>query len=290
MDSCKETQQLDLVAAVDLIDQARYLSEMVDIQLWSQAEALSHPFFFADGAGVLLMQDLVPDRPLGLVMDDARYQARFKVFSSTWRRGRASFAAADARPADKTWVDSMIRKISRCEAIYAFTNLGFLVQPEDLKKIKQPQPLKDFVVRAMQTLMQCQVPLLVNSAAMEAFSSKRQVILPMLGQLHFSADAVVPYLTRMTGTTSKNLGVSIRLTERKLTPFALLLLQDELVLYLPASDLQEERFILLDRQLLPRLLQDLEAVSLSESRPVDEGLLADYLKALPALYKKSPGT
>lgn len=65
--------------------------------------------------------------------------------------------------------------------------------------------------------------------------------------------------------------------------YAVLILENYLLLYLAPSDEQPEMLILLPKKVCPYLLSDLDLLLQNESVVLHSALWQDYLKALPSI-------
>lgn len=265
-----------------MVAKFQQMQSMFKISLWIADIRSANPFFYHEEHFVLSIHQFSPQFSYGVIITDKTSLLRFNYFNSQYFKQRLDLEYTACDSENKTIVDTVITELAGCQAIFSFANIGFLVTQEDLDKMKGSETTKALVVHMMEQLMHRRIPMVVSLQAMDQFAQQRHVVVPLLGRLNFDGEEIVRYLAQFQGVDTEE-STTVHLVDYEAPMYAVLILENYLLLYLAPSDEQPEMLILLPKKVCPHLLLDLDLLLQNESVVLHSALWQDYLKALPSI-------
>lgn len=287
INSQKSQAVLTLEELGRIIAQLQGSSGLFDISLWAADIIMPHPFFYLEEGFVLSVHDFLPDLPFGIEIQDKVSMFHFNVFISQYFKQRISFQQANLLLEAEHSAEHISGLMSGCEAIYAFTNLAFLLKEEHLDKLPGTKHIKTLVFSAMQQLLERPIPMVVCSQTMDQLLLDHQLTVPLLGKIEFQEEEFHTYMSDYMRATEKGGITHVNMVNLDFPPCVILVLKDSVLIYLAPMDEQEDRFLHLPKEFCPLLLKDLSDL-LKQSKALDLDILTEFIKVLPTAKSKAP--
>lgn len=280
LDEDAAAEYLNLKTLQDIVERTLKLSPVMDFSAWKTSQAKPEMFMLIGDDTLLLVNDMIPDAPIATLVHDKSHIMRFTGFC------RRLFETSVCRSAEQVceyvmqYRAEIMAAADTCEGIYLFSQLMPIFRADDLTAIDAPEELKTFVGDVFQTMLNRSVPFIWTTQAQDRLLASRDIVVPLLGHLTLnSKEDLECFADRLLSlrTSSMKLGK----ISHDSPPFAMFVLKDDVLIYLPGSKTADELFCLLPKSICQTCLTDLDALISRSIEPDNTDLVEKYLRSLP---------
>lgn len=227
---------------IDIFTTITEAEQNVDLNLWEITKMIDSSFLLLKGQYLLLFSIQMDGTPLMTLITHKSYLSVF--FDSITKKDALKISynrdeAVKFLEKNPSFIAGLIDR--HIDAVYNFTYIGYLVQEEELEKVKGSKAAKQGMLDLFRSILSRDTAFFVTLDAMTEFYSSGKVIVPLVSTIDIAQDDRVPYLQRFNKFINENDQNKVRILYKELPKMAALCLNGLSLIYLKAPKYETEK-------------------------------------------------
>lgn len=253
-------------------------SGVLQIALWSCDELPAQPFYFKEGAFLILVNNAMKDNPIGLRILRPDVLLGFLAQRNMQQKRRISYSL-DQEEEFEAARQLLLEKLPRTRGAFLSTNTFFLQVDSAQQERPSFAQVIELVQATFQSLAEHSLRIVVSSQAVGMFAKNGGFHVPFLGSVQLTGGEMEQFLQMPRDSRLLHAGSGMILTNLSLPGLSVLILEDELLIHSMSVNEQPEQLLLLPISLVSDTVQMLREAVDSDGAALSMDRLMAFIQA-----------